>query len=255
MRLIARRSPSASPGPEAGEGFGDLHHLVLEDDRAERLAQHRLERGVLVGDLVGGVFAQALAALDVGVDRAALDRPRAHDRHLDREVLEVPGRVRSSDCICARLSIWKTPTVSAARIALKVAGVVEGDAREVDALAAHALDLLHAALDRREHPQAEQVDLQEAGVGAGVLVPLDHLAALHRRGHHRAAVDQRPGGDDHPAGVLGEVARQAVGLLDQARQPAPAQRGLAGTAGSARRRTRARRPLRSRAARRPSAEA
>ena len=25
----------------------------------------------------------------------------------------VSGRVRSSDCICARLSIWKTPTVSA----------------------------------------------------------------------------------------------------------------------------------------------
>ena len=28
--------------------------------------------------------------------------------------------MRSSDCICARLSIWKTPTVSAARIALNV---------------------------------------------------------------------------------------------------------------------------------------
>ena len=28
------------------------------------------------------------------------------------------GRVRCSDCICARLSIWKTPIVSAAWIAV-----------------------------------------------------------------------------------------------------------------------------------------
>ena len=86
-----------------------------------------------------------------------------------------------------------------------------------------------AALDAREHPQAEQVDLQEARVRAGVLVPLAQLAALHRRRQHRAAVDQRPGGDDHPARVLGEVARQPVGLVAQPRQPRPAagQRGAA----------------------------
>ncbi len=79
--------------------------------------------------------------------------------------------------------------------------------------------MLHAALDRREHAQPEQVDLQEAGIRAGVLVPLHHLPALHRRRHDRAAVDQRARGDDHPAGVLGEVARQPVGL---ARPGAPA---------------------------------
>ena len=45
---------------------------------------------------------------------------------------------------------------------------------------------VHAALDRREHPQPEQVDLEEARVRAGVLVPLAQLAALHRR-------RQRPG--------------------------------------------------------------
>ena len=83
-------------------------------------------------------------------------------------------------------------------------------------------DQLDRALDAREHPQAEQVDLQEARVGAGVLVPLAQLAPLHRRRQHRAAVDQRPGGDDHPARVLGEVARQPVGLVAQPRQPCPA---------------------------------
>ena len=103
--------------------------------------------------------------------------------------------------------------------------VVVGDAGEVDALAAPARDQLHAALDRREHPQAEQVDLQEARVGARVLVPHDHLPALHRGGDDRAAVDERAGRDDHPARVLGEVARQAVGLVGQPREPAPAACG------------------------------
>ena len=134
------------------------------------------------------------------------------------------GRVRRSDCICARLSIWKTPVVSAFWIAVVGGRVVVGDPREVDPLAARARDHLHRALDRRQHPQPEQVDLQEARVGAGVLVPLDDLAALHRRRHDRAAVDQRPGRDDHPARVLGEVARQPVGLGRQPREPGPAAR-------------------------------
>ena len=54
VRALAAHRP-AQPvglaGGEAGERFGHLHHLVLEDDRAERLAQDRLERGMLVGDL------------------------------------------------------------------------------------------------------------------------------------------------------------------------------------------------------------
>ena len=83
-------------------------------------------------------------------------------------------------------------------------------------------DQLDRPLDARQHPEPEQVDLQEARVRARVLVPLAELAALHRRRQHRAAVDQRPGRDDHPARVLGQVARQAVGLVAQPRQPRPA---------------------------------
>src|SRR5204863_329348 len=71
--------------------------------------------------------------------------------------------------------------------------VVVGDSRKVDPLAAPRRDHLDAALNRREHPQSEQVDLQEARVAAGVLVPHDHLPALHRGGHDGAAVRWGPG--------------------------------------------------------------
>ena len=213
---------------EAGEHFGHLHHLILEDDRAERLAQDRLERRVIVGDHELGVLSQAPSPLDVRVDRSTLDRPWAHDRDLDDEVIEVL-RLRTANRLHLRAALDLKDADGVGRTdRLEGLCVVERDAREVDAFTAHARDFLHAALNRREHPQAEQVDLQEASIGARVLVPLDHLPALHRRGHHRAAIDQRPRRDHHPARVLGEMTWQPVCLLDQLRQPAPACRGRSG---------------------------
>ena len=97
-----------------------------------------------------------------------------------------------------------------------------------------ARDHVDRLLDRGEHPEPEQVDLEEAGVGAGVLVPLADLAAGHRGGLHRDEVDQRPRRDHHPARVLGEVARQAGDLVRQLaeRVPAGAACGRRGRASS-----------------------
>ena len=114
--------------------------------------------------------------------------------------------------------------VWAARIDSKVCSSLHVDPREVDVLVARRGDLLDAALDRREHPQPQQVDLQQAGVGAGVLVPLDDLAAGHRRRHDRADLDQRLGRDHHPARVLGGVARQPQRLAAELEQRPPARR-------------------------------
>src|ERR1700730_1935527 len=84
--LAAHRSaqPVRLAWGEAGERFRHFHHLILEDDRAERVFQDPLQCWMLVGNLIRGVFAQAPAALDVGVDRRALDRARPYDRDLDR---------------------------------------------------------------------------------------------------------------------------------------------------------------------------
>ena len=175
-----------------------------------------------VGDLVGGIGAQPLAALDVRVDRPADDRPRADDRHLDRDVVEVLGpRAPQRAHLRARLDL-KDPGRVGVLDALVRRGVVVGDPAEVDPLAAARGDVVDAALDRREHPQPEQVDLQKARVGAGVLVPLRELAALHRCRHERHAVHERARRDDHPARVLGEMARQAVGLVGELDEPLPA---------------------------------
>ena len=182
---------------------------------------------MVVGDLEVRILAQLLAPGDVGIDRTAEDRPRAHDRHLDGEIVQRlgPGAVQ-------RLHLRPALDLEDAhRVGALDRGVgrlvVERDAREIDALAARLRDQLDRPLDAGQHPQPQQVDLEEAGVGARVLVPLAQLAPLHRRRQHRTAVDQRPGGDDHPAGMLGEMAREPIGLVAQPRQPRPAagQRG------------------------------
>jgi hypothetical protein len=157
---------------------------------------------MFVRHLVRGVGAQRLAPLDVGVHRPADDRPGAHERHLHGEVVERlgPGPLQHLH-LGARLDLEYAGGLRLldARVDLLV---VVRDARQVEPLAAHASDLVDAALDRGQHPQAQQVDLEEAGVAAGVLVPLDHLAPLHRGGLNRAEVDQRLGGYHHPARVL-----------------------------------------------------
>ena len=62
----------------------------------------------------------------------------------------------------------------------------------------------------REHPQAEQVELDQPDGGAVVLVPLQDAAVLHGRPLDRADLDHRPVADHHAAGVDPEVAREAL---------------------------------------------
>ncbi len=69
-----------------------------------------------------------------------------------------------------------------------------------------------------EHPKAEEVDFQQAEVGAVVLVPLDDRPPLHRGrldGHHFI---ESPGCQDHSPGVLSEVPREVLDFVDQAQQ-------------------------------------
>ena len=77
--------PVGLVGGEARAVDGQLHHLLLEQRHAERLAErraHRLVRHLRV--------LQAVAAAQVGVDRAALDRARPDQRDLDDQVVELP---------------------------------------------------------------------------------------------------------------------------------------------------------------------
>ena len=93
---------------EVGHDHRNAQQLFLKKRYAERALQHRLERGMRIGD----GFA-ALPALQKGIHHLADDRAGADDRDLHHDVVEALGRRRGRQDICARLSIWNMPTVSA----------------------------------------------------------------------------------------------------------------------------------------------
>ncbi len=95
-------------GREARRHDDQLHRLLLEQRHAEGLLQ----------DLPDGFAREfdrllAIAPPQVGMDHVPLDRAGTDDRHLDHQVVKSFGFSRGSMLICARDSIWKTPTVSA----------------------------------------------------------------------------------------------------------------------------------------------
>ena len=67
-----------------------------------------------------------------------------------------------------------------------------------------------AVLQHRHHAQAEEIDLDDAEILAIVLVPLHHRAARHGGIFQRHDLVEPALADDHAAGMLPEMARQAV---------------------------------------------
>ena len=152
------------------------------------------------------------------------DRPGPDDRHLDHQVVEALGpHARQRRHLGAALDLEDADRVGALEHGVD-RGIVGRQVRQVDLDAlvrAHQRDGL---LERRQHAEAEQVDLDEAQIGAVVLVPLDDGAARHRGGLERHDVVEPAGGDHHAAGVLAEMPRQPLQLLHQLDQQRDARR-------------------------------
>ena len=146
---------------------------------------------------------------------APLDRPRPHDRHLDDEVVELArahprqeGELRPALHLEDADGVRPAEHVVDRRILLRQAVEAEPDAamvgEEVERLA-----------DAGQHPEREDVHLEDAERVDVVLVPADDGAVLHRRVLDRHQLVEPPLGDDEAAHVLAEVPGEAVDLLDE----------------------------------------
>ena len=82
--------------------------------------------------------------------------------------------------------------------------------REIDFFAVVIADQRDGVLQHRHHAEAEQIDLDDAQVGAVVLVPLHDDAAGHGGGFERHDGIELSLADHHAAGVLAEMARQIL---------------------------------------------
>ncbi len=161
----------------------------------------------------------SLAAAQVRMDGVALDRAGPDYRDLDDQVVQV-GRLRLGQ----RLHLGPAFDLEDAH---GVGGLehledfrhVLRQPIEVDAGAAVVLDQLERLVDRGQHAEAEQVELDQLQRLDVALVELDDDAAGHRGPLQGRDVDERRRGHEHAAGVDGEVARKAVDAGTK-RQPA-----------------------------------
>ena len=191
---IARRNPSLSAGREARDLDRDPHDLLLVEDHAHRVPEDRLEARVEVRHRL-----EALLPAQVRVDGVALDRAGPDDRDLDDEVVEgLRARLRQRLHLGPALDLEDPDRVGRLEH-LEDLGDLLGDRVEDDAGPAVVLDQLDGLVDRGEHPEPEQVELDELELLDVALVELDDDPVLHRRPLDRRDVDERCRGDEHPA--------------------------------------------------------
>nr|WP_258016942.1 hypothetical protein [Nocardioides marinisabuli] len=222
---------------DAGEAADDLDDLLVEDHHAAGRGQDRAQVVVEVARL-----APAVLDLEVGRDHVALDRPGPEERDVGDDVLEGLDAGLADQLSLARRLDLEDPEGAGRGDHPVGRGVVEGHllvVLEVDAHPLDALDLGEGVRHRRLHPDAEHVELEQAEVLDVVLVELAHREAGVRC-LHGGAVEQGRVGEQHPAGVHRDVARQPVEALDELEhqveaglaQPAGAQLGQLGQRGA-----------------------
>ncbi len=218
--LAAHGAPQAVGlgAAEAGQGHGHPQHLLLVDDDAQGLGQDGLEGRVPEADRL-----LAIAAGEVGLGHAALHGAGADEGHLHGEVGHGAGaEARQEVHLGPALDLEAADGVGGVEHLPHVGVVGRHRVQRQDGAAAvgHALEGLgHQA----QGAQAEEVDLDEAGVLDVVLVPLHHHPSGHGGRLQRHQLGQRPAGDDHAADVDGEVARAAVDLAAEVHQQLPRQ--------------------------------
>ena len=146
--------------------------------------------------------------------RPALDRAGSDQRHLDHQVVEPAGlQPRQRRHLRPRLDLEHSNGVGAAQHPVHV--VVLRDGRQVDLVAPVFADEVDGVVQRGQHPETEQVELDEASASAVVLVPLQHRALVHPPPLDRAHLDHRPIADHHAARVDAKMPRRVFHLQRQ----------------------------------------
>ena len=133
------------------------------------------------------------------------------------------GFVRSRLCICARLSIWNVPTVSARWMSSYTASSSSG-MRERSIVSSCVRAICSTQSSTAESIPRPRRSILRKPASRQVLVPLAELAACHGRRLHGDELDQRPRRHDHPARVLRDVTREARNLSGEPGEGAPALR-------------------------------
>ena len=189
----------------AREHLRDLHHLLLVDDHAERLAQDRLELGMDVVGPLGPLLAGAIG-------RDVRHRPRPVERDERDDVLEpVRPHVDQRAPHAGAFHLEHADRLAARqhRVGLLV---IERDAGEIDRDPAPG-DQLHREFEHGQRLQPEEVELHETRLLDPFHVELGHGHVRLRIAVERHELAQRPVADDDAGGVRRGVPVESFELL------------------------------------------
>ena len=197
------------PSGEPGHRHGHAQQLFLEERHTQRAPENRLEQGVVVGHRLA-----SRPAVEIGMHHLADDGTGANEGDFHHEVVE-GGWLEARQCghLCAGFHLEDAHGIGGLQHGVD-RRIIGRQVRDVDArgLVPRSVDEPDGILQCRHHAQAQQVDLDDAHVGAVFLVPLHHDTSRHAgrlEGHHRR---QGPLADDHAPRVLPQVPRQIVHL-------------------------------------------
>ncbi len=202
---MARRKFFGFASGEIGRDHGDPQQLFLKKRNAERALQHWLERWVRIGD-----FFASLAAQDEGIHHLAHDWPGADDRDLHDDVVEAFWKqARQRRHLRAAFHLEQSHRVGLLQRGIHLR-IVRRKVRQIDLFVIVVADEFDGIFEHGHHAEAEQIDFDDAHVGAIFFVPLHDDAAGHGGGFERDDGIELSLADDHAAGVLAEMARHVL---------------------------------------------
>ena len=227
LRLIARRSPSASPTLNPAAAIADVEHLVLEDDDAERVAQRLAQRLVL--DRVGRSSDPRAAAAGA---RCTDGRPCPGSGPGGRARPARSGR-RGSPAACAAGSASARGSRSGRGRPCRRPGSRRRPSGSSSGMRERSIGSpCRRAIWSTASSTAESIPSPSRSIfrkPASAHESLSHWQICRpaiAAGCTGTRSIERPRRDHHPARVLGDVARQAGDLARQLAERLPARAGV-----------------------------
>ncbi len=203
--------------PAAGHDVHDLDDLLVEDHHPVRLAQRVGQVRVREADR-----GPPVPGLDEGPHHVGRHRPRPEQRDVDDQVVE-GGRLQPPH----QVPLARRFDLEAAQGLGRADQLVRGPVArwhlrrvvQVELPPRATADLRDRVGHRGLHPHAQHVQFEQPELLHVVFVELGHGEALAAGGHHRRTGEQGVVGEQHPARVHGDPARQRVQRFDELPQP------------------------------------
>src|SRR5450631_4051708 len=208
----------------AGKHVGDLHHLLLVDDDAQRLLEDLLQIRELILH-----FAASPLALDEVVNHAALNRPGTIKRIQRRQIFDRSRLVPAQHVAHAtRFKLKYARCQRTVKYLLVGLWIVELNRLQIDFRVPVLLDQLYAIVNDRQRGQAEKVHLQKSQLLDGLHVVRSHnfVVLVERNGHQ---LRQRLRRNNHACRVYSRSAHQALQLARRVDQLTNRRLGFVGS--------------------------